>query len=44
MLAKDHALVRAGNRALLEKLRGVKLVGEASDGRGRIFDGEMPHG
>ena len=33
MLADDHTLVRAGNRALLEKLPRVEVVGEASDGR-----------
>ena len=33
ILADDHALVRAGIRALLEKLPGVEVVGEAGDGR-----------
>ena len=33
LLADDHALVRAGIRALLEKLPGVEVVGEASNGR-----------
>jgi DNA-binding NarL/FixJ family response regulator len=33
ILADDHTLVRAGIRALLEKLLAVKVVGEASDGR-----------
>jgi DNA-binding NarL/FixJ family response regulator len=33
ILADDHTLVRAGMRALLEKLPGVKVVGEADDGR-----------
>jgi len=33
LLVDDHALVRAGIRALLEKLEGVTVVGEASDGR-----------
>lgn len=32
-LADDHALVRAGLRALLEKLPGIEVVGEASNGR-----------
>jgi DNA-binding NarL/FixJ family response regulator len=32
-LADDHALVRAGIRALLEKLRGIEVVGEADNGR-----------
>jgi DNA-binding NarL/FixJ family response regulator len=30
MLADDHTLVRAGIRALLEKLPSVKVVGEAA--------------
>lgn len=33
ILADDHALVRAGIRALLERLPGVEVVGEAGDGR-----------
>ena len=33
VLADDHNLVRAGIRALLERLPGVQVVGEASDGR-----------
>jgi DNA-binding NarL/FixJ family response regulator len=33
LLADDHTLVRAGVRALLEKLPGVEVAGEASDGR-----------
>jgi DNA-binding NarL/FixJ family response regulator len=33
VLADDHALVRAGIRALLEKLPDVKVVGEANNGR-----------
>jgi DNA-binding NarL/FixJ family response regulator len=33
ILADDHTLVRGGIRALLEKLPGVKVIGEASDGR-----------
>ncbi len=33
LLADDHTLVRAGIKALLEKLPGVEVVGEASDGR-----------
>ena len=33
ILADDHTLVRAGLRALLEKLPGVEVVGEAGDGR-----------
>jgi DNA-binding NarL/FixJ family response regulator len=33
ILADDHTLVRAGMRVLLEKLPGVEVVGEASEGR-----------
>ncbi len=33
ILAEDHTLVRAGFRALLEKLDGVQVIGEVSDGR-----------
>ncbi len=33
ILADDHTLVRAGLRALLEKLPGVEVVGEANNGR-----------
>jgi DNA-binding NarL/FixJ family response regulator len=33
ILADDHTLVRAGIRALLEKLPDVQVVGEAGDGR-----------
>jgi DNA-binding NarL/FixJ family response regulator len=33
LLADDHTLVRAGIRSLLEKLPGVEVAGEASDGR-----------
>ncbi len=36
ILAEDHQLVRAGIRKLLESLRGVEVVGEASDGREAI--------
>jgi DNA-binding NarL/FixJ family response regulator len=32
LLADDHHLVRAGIRALLERIDGVMVVGEASDG------------
>jgi DNA-binding NarL/FixJ family response regulator len=32
-LVEDHGLVRAGLRALLDKLDGVTIVGEASNGR-----------
>ena len=33
VLADDHQLVRAGIRALLEQISGVKVVGEAGEGR-----------
>jgi DNA-binding NarL/FixJ family response regulator len=33
LLADDHALVRAGLRALIERLPGVEVTGEASNGR-----------
>jgi DNA-binding NarL/FixJ family response regulator len=33
LLADDHTLVRSGIRALLERLPGVDVIGEASDGR-----------
>ena len=33
LLADDHALVRAGIRALLEKIPNVEVVGEAGTGR-----------
>jgi DNA-binding NarL/FixJ family response regulator len=33
LLAEDHALVRAGIRALLEQLEAIEVVGEAGDGR-----------
>jgi len=33
LLAEDHELVRAGIRSLLEKMPGVRVVGEASNGR-----------
>jgi DNA-binding NarL/FixJ family response regulator len=33
LLADDHTLVRAGLKSLITELRGVEVVGEASDGR-----------
>jgi DNA-binding NarL/FixJ family response regulator len=33
VLADDHALVRAGIRALLERISGVKVLAEAGDGQ-----------
>jgi DNA-binding NarL/FixJ family response regulator len=32
LLAEDHTLVRAGFRVLLEKIEGVLVIGEVSDG------------
>src|SRR5690349_13978185 len=32
LIADDHALVRAGIRALMEKIKGVSVVGEAGKG------------
>jgi DNA-binding NarL/FixJ family response regulator len=32
LLADDHALVRAGLRALIREMRGMEVVGEAEDG------------
>jgi len=36
LLADDHTLIRAGIIALLRDLKGVEVVGEASDGREAI--------
>lgn len=33
LLVEDHTLVRAGFRALLEKLEGIRVIGEVSNGR-----------
>lgn len=33
LLADDHTLIRAGISALLERMDGVEIVGEAADGR-----------
>lgn len=33
LLVDDHSLIRAGIRTLLERMSGVVVVGEASDGR-----------
>ena len=33
LLADDHSLVRAGIRMLLERIPGIEVVGEASNGR-----------
>ncbi len=32
VIAEDHAMVRAGIRALLERVKDIKVVGEASNG------------
>ena len=32
LLAEDHRLVRAGIHALLDRMAGVEVVGEVSDG------------
>lgn len=36
VIADDHALVRAGIRALLEGLEGISVVAEAGDGRAAL--------
>jgi DNA-binding NarL/FixJ family response regulator len=36
LLADDHTLVRAGVRALLARVPGVEIIGEAADGRQAI--------
>ena len=33
VLADDHAVVRAGIRAMLESLDGIEIVGQAANGR-----------
>lgn len=33
LIAEDHALVRAGFRALLQSCLGIQVVGETGDGR-----------
>lgn len=45
LLADNHALVRAGIRALLEQMPGVRVVGEAADGREalRLVAERRPH-
>ncbi len=45
LLADDHHLVRAGIRALLEKIEGVAVAGEAGDGHEalEILEREQPH-
>ncbi|MBS0630579.1 MAG: response regulator transcription factor [Verrucomicrobia bacterium] len=36
LLADDHALVRGGIRGLLERLPGIKVLAEVSDGRAAV--------
>jgi len=45
LLADDHVLVRAGIRALLEKIPNVEVVGEAGTGREalQLIKSESPH-
>ncbi len=45
VVAEDHALVRAGICSLLEKLPGVEVVGEATDGREalELLKTQSPH-
>jgi DNA-binding NarL/FixJ family response regulator len=45
LLADDHGLVRAGIRSLLEQIPGVKVVGEASNGREalELVGSELPN-
>ena len=43
VLADDHHLVRAGLRALIERIPGLEVVGEAEDGRQVIQLAEKLH-
>lgn len=45
LLADDHQLVRAGLRALLERMPGMQVVAEATDGREalRMMQTHQPH-
>jgi DNA-binding NarL/FixJ family response regulator len=45
LIADDHRLVRAGIRALLERLPGISVVAEANDGREvlRLIRQHKPH-
>lgn len=36
LLAEDHAMVRAGLQALLERIKDIKVIGEASNGQEAI--------
>lgn len=43
LLADDHVLVRAGLRALLQRVPGVKVVAEASDGYEAVDQARRTH-
>lgn len=43
LLAEDHTIVRKGLRSLLDKETGIKVVGEAEDGRKAIVKAEELH-
>jgi DNA-binding NarL/FixJ family response regulator len=43
VLAEDHALVRAGIRALLEKIPGVEILAEVNDGLEAIKTANTTH-
>jgi len=43
LLADDHAVVRAGLRALLTTLDGVDVVGEAADGEAAVREAQLLH-
>jgi two-component system, NarL family, response regulator NreC len=43
LLAEDHTIVRKGLRSLLDKETGIKVVGEAEDGREAIAKAEELH-
>jgi DNA-binding NarL/FixJ family response regulator len=43
VVADDHAIVRAGVRALLEREEDVQIVGEAEDGKSAVEQVEQHH-
>ena len=43
VLADDHAVVRAGIRAMLESLDGIEIVGQATNGREAVTMVEQHH-
>lgn len=43
LLAEDHTIVRKGLRSLLDKETGIKVVGEAENGRKAIVKAEELH-